>query len=1846
MNSTVTPLIRPAGTFSLREKGSTQLQYPPEAFAMKNPLHILISLAVALICLLPVSAQAIVVQSTSPAANESGVAYSAVITATFDQSPNPATLTTGSFTLSRTPGMVAIAGSVTYDNPTLTATFTPASPLPPGNYTATVTTAVTDSIGNPLFDNKVWTFDTIPAPAIAVFPLSLDFGTVGLNMTSAPRTVTVTNNGSQSLNINVSNTGTTPFDFSSPSTSFAIVAPGQAVMLTLSFAPSSLPAGAKSATLQITSNDPLTPTVDIPLSGTSVTSWQIFASANSNGAITCTPRVAEGGSATCVITPDANYVLSALSNDVYGLVTDLFPSVVNNRIVITNITANHSITASFALNQFTITSNTPTNGIISCSSPVLKNGTGTCTITPDANYRLSALTDTVNSVTTSILGQVSGTSLSIANVTANHLLNVTFEHNPINGVCGSDAGTASTTAPAYHLCTVGAMANFADAGAGTTVSRWSWDCSGQFTGSVTPHCTSNYHAPPVATPVSPASGAVNVSPAIPAITATFDQDMDPATVTSGSFTVSRKVTITKIIAQRYHTLAIKSDGGVVGWGDNEAGEITVPAEAQSGITDIAAGMYHSLALTSSGKVLAWGGNSYGQTTVPAGALTGVTAIAAGDDYSLALRSDGSVIGWGINNGGQITIPTEALSGVTAIAAGAWHTLALKNGKVLAWGANHLGQITVPLAAQSGVVAISAGMNQSMALTSTGVVVSWGYDAAVPVPAEVLAGGVTAIAAGGDHRLALKNGAVLAWGSNGSGETTVPAEATNGVVAIAAGQSFSLALKSNGSVVGWGYNSFGQITVPVTSVTGLSAIASGESHNLGLKFDGTVVTWGFNGQKQLNFPPGLSGVTSLSAGVFHNLALKKDGTVVEWGYNNLGQTSVPIGLAGVKAVAAGAYHSLALKSDNTVVAWGDNTYLQAPTPVPITNVTAIAAGLMYSLALLGDKTVVAWGDNRYKQLDIPPGLSDVIAISANHLHSLALTSGGTVVEWGSQDYFVAMPPVPADLNNVVAVAAGGTHSLALKNDGTVVAWGDNVNGQTDVPAGLADVEAISAGYAHSMALKRDGSVVVWGSNFYGEGIVPFSIYDTPISGSVSYDAGTRTATFTPSAPLPPGATFAVTVNTGVKTMDGYHPLTDTTWTFSTQGGSRIAASPSTKDFGSVVVNQPAVSTAVFTRAADTATVLISNSGSAPLTASLATVGTDSSQFLVAPGGGKVIGWSDSFSPTIPVELLSGVVAIAAGGSHALALKSDGSVVAWGIDYYGDTIVPATADSGVSAISAGKQHSLALKNGAVFTWGSPLFNLKAIPPEASSGVSAISAGAEFNLALKNGAVLAWGANHQGQTVVPSEALADITAISAGVVHGLALTSGGKVVAWGGNSSGQTAVPAEATTGVTAIAAGYDHSMALVSGKVLSWGWLGQTEVPAEALSGVIAISAGDNFSMALKSNGTVIAWGDNTFGQTAVPAISDITSIAAGYYFGLALKNNGSGYVCPSTTPTVAPGTACTATVTFKPTSTGAKSAALRISSNDPLAPTTDIPLSGIGQYLNITFSLGANGLALLGSTSQPVPYGGTISSVSAFPATDYHFTDWTGNGGFVTNATNPLPDFSAMADMAISANFTHDLVNGACGYTPLQVLAMTAPAAPCSSGQVGTISGNGSVGSPWSWQCNGQYGGTNSTACTALIKTYSVTFNGNGGSLAGTANQTINHGANATPVSVLPASGYSLHRWTTPAGFSSTSNPLTVSNVTADMPLTANFAVNAVTNLQAAYNTAAGNGTGAIHLLATGTIPAGSGAPSELIAASPVEVVLSGGYNASYSSKSGLSVVTGAVKVRNGKVIADGVAIRP
>jgi alpha-tubulin suppressor-like RCC1 family protein len=76
-----------------------------------------------------------------------------------------------------------------------------------------------------------------------------------------------------------------------------------------------------------------------------------------------------------------------------------------------------------------------------------------------------------------------------------------------------------------------------------------------------------------------------------------------------------------------------------------------------------------------------------------------------------------------------------------------------------------------------------------------------------------------------------------------------------------------------------------------------------------------------------------------------------------------------------------------------------------------------------------------------------GLADVISLSGGDGHTLAARSDGTVMTWGPSGQPSSLTPVPVSiLTNVIAVSAGVGHSLALKSDGTVWAWGNNGNGE--------------------------------------------------------------------------------------------------------------------------------------------------------------------------------------------------------------------------------------------------------------------------------------------------------------------------------------------------------------------------------------------------------------------------------------------------------------------------------------------------------------------------------------------------------------------------------------------------------------------------------------------------------------------------------------------------------------------------------------------------------------------------------------------------------------------------------
>jgi len=128
-----------------------------------------------------------VVLSTDPANLATGVPLDKIISATFNESMDPSTITPTSFTLqSGAKGLVALSGLLTYDGTSTTMSFKPDAKLTGGTtYTATIMNTVKDLAGNALQVNYVWTFSTgaVISPMVTLTdPANLATGVV-LNKT-------------------------------------------------------------------------------------------------------------------------------------------------------------------------------------------------------------------------------------------------------------------------------------------------------------------------------------------------------------------------------------------------------------------------------------------------------------------------------------------------------------------------------------------------------------------------------------------------------------------------------------------------------------------------------------------------------------------------------------------------------------------------------------------------------------------------------------------------------------------------------------------------------------------------------------------------------------------------------------------------------------------------------------------------------------------------------------------------------------------------------------------------------------------------------------------------------------------------------------------------------------------------------------------------------------------------------------------------------------------------------------------------------------------------------------------------------------------------------------------------------------------------------------------------------------------------------------------------------------------------------------------------------------------------------------------------------------------------------
>lgn len=759
----------------------------------------------------------------------------------------------------------------------------------------------------------------------------------------------------------------------------------------------------------------------------------------------------------------------------------------------------------------------------------------------------------------------------------------------------------------------------------------------------------------------------------------------------------------------------------------------------------------------------------------------------------------------------------------------------------------------------------------------------------PVPRAIAISGVVSIANSGTFTLFLKSdGTVWASGKNEAGQfgngttdnSTVPVQVMTGVKAIAAGSLHSLFLKLDGSVWASGANFSGALgdgtkvarSTAVQVMTGVKAISAGSGHSLFLKTDGSVWATGSNASGQ--FGNGtrseetspvqiFTGVSAISGGPGYSLFLKTDGTAWACGSNSFGQlgagteqdelTPVQV-LSGVAGISAGGNHSLFLKTDGT--AWaagsnqggqlGDGTLFRRISPVQVmAGISAISAGIQNSFFIKRDGTV--WGTGANLQTQLGDGTT------------VTRTTPGQVI-FGTR---------------MKAISAGGSHSLFLKANGSVWASGDNQFGQlgdgstnfTNTPKEvLTGVKAISAGRFHSLFIKDDGSAWSCGSNIYGQ------------LGNGTTNSG--------ASPNPVQVLTDVQAVSAGTTHSLFLKTDGTVWAcgenFFGQLGDGTRADRSTP-------TQISITDVKLVSAGTGHSLFLKTDGSAWA------VGSNSEGQL---GSGP--NTSDSFKST-PVQVLTGVGALDAGGSHSIFVKNDPSGTTFatgnnGNGEFGDnstnpSFSPKLVFFGGVDVSAGASHTMFMRTGAIYATG-----------------------------LNSGA-LAIGNDDTQLKPVKTLTEGDI-AVSAGQSHSLILVRSGKVFASGRNLFGQlgdgTFQQRPGPVEVTAL-------------------WI--PEMAIHAPGGQRLSSGGNPISFGSVNRGS----NQNLTFTLKNAGFSALTGITPTFFGG-----NASDFtVAIAPLDEVSPEGTNTFTVRFTPSGNGARSTTLRIASNDPDEGTFDIPLDGIG-----------------------------------------------------------------------------------------------------------------------------------------------------------------------------------------------------------------------------------------------------------------------------------------------------------
>ncbi len=701
---------------------------------------------------------------------------------------------------------------------------------------------------------------------------------------------------------------------------------------------------------------------------------------------------------------------------------------------------------------------------------------------------------------------------------------------------------------------------------------------------------------------------------------------------------------------------------------------SAPASATSALvpvdnyTQTAVGYRHACGLTTEGEVECWGNNSEGQlgdgtqnnAVLPTAVINlgGVAVeIVTGNDFSCARLDAGSVRCWGSDNSGQL-------------------------------GNGNGGTTDEPETVQGlpgAATRIFAGENSACAIVTGGSAHCWGYNDGgqlgdgtkdgrqVATSVSTLTAGVTDIAIGVGHACAVYQGQAWCWGQNGQGqlgdasetERLTPVQATviaSAALDVAVGQSHSCAVMANGETRCWGDNNFGQLGLGSALLDGQGELV------LGLPLPGTKVFAAANS----------------------SCVLGQDAKLRCWGSNTYGVLGDGSTLRRFSAVAVDhpgpidsasiSFGGACIITQNRALCWGDNSSGQLGNGV-------VGRSALPSQARLGGAAV---------QFDSGAGSQVCARTAAGAVQCWGANSYGEVGD-GSRRVRQAPVNVAGVPGGFADVRAGNSLSCGTSATGAAYCWGllpgtGTVESRVRtapvaIPELATGVRSVRGSSSFACALMTTGAVQCWGSNFWGQ----------------LGDAGTASR-------YVPGPVSGLTDNVDELAV-GFN--------FSCARRQDLVRCWGDNSLGQL------------------GTGTITASSNVPLTATLprpaVRIAVASTHACAIDDLGDVYCWGSNFSgelghpgapapsatPTKVAGLDSPAARIAGGQEQTCVVETDGDVLCWGANYYGQlgsavsstTSVPTPVvglPDNIVDVTASADNTCALAaDGRVFCWGEDQF-----------------------------------------------------------------------------------------------------------------------------------------------------------------------------------------------------------------------------------------------------------------------------------------------------------------------------------------------------------------------------------------------------------------------------------------------------------------------------------------------------------------------------------------------------------